>query len=75
MTTEEKRFIDLGPFFPKKPTATPPARDDGAATAGASGLDEGDMSTGDSKGGSNSKMKETLPPITYDDSGKPNRRV
>ncbi len=75
MSSEEKRYIDLGPFFPKKPTATPPTRDDGAAVAGPSGLAEGDMSTGDSKGGNNSKLKTTLPPITYADDGSPNRRV
>jgi hypothetical protein len=67
------RFIDLGPFFPRKPLATPPKRDDGAAVAGPSGLAEGDMSTGDSKGGSNSKMKSTIPPITRNEDGSANR--
>ena len=76
MSSEEKRYIDLGPFFPKKPLATPPARDDGAATAGPAGLAEGDLATGSSKGESNSKMQDiTLPPITYDDNGEPNRRT
>ena len=76
MSSDEKRYLDLGPFFPKKPIGTPPTRDDGAAVAGPAGVAEGDMSTGSSKGANNSKMQDiTLPAVTYDDNGEPNRRV
>ena len=66
--------FSTGPRFPKTDIVKPSPREDGAIEAGASGLSEGDMTTGASKGGSNSKMKNiTLPPITYDANGRPNR--
>ncbi len=72
----DKPWLDLGPFFPRKPmTVIPPMREDGAATAGPAGLEQDDMNTGSSQGASNSKLKETLPPITYAEDGSPNRRV
>ena len=60
MTTE--RILDLGPFFPPKPTAVIPPRDDGAAEAGPNGLAEGDMNTGASRGGYNAAVP-SMPPI------------
>jgi len=76
MSTDAKKYLDLGPFFPRKPLATPPARADGAAVAGASGLEEGDMSTGASKGGINNAVPtrpaiEKLDDTAHDDLRRP----
>lgn len=75
MTT--KPILDLGPFFPKRPTAVIPNRDDGAAEGGPSGLAEGDMNTGASKGGYNSPGPEDLPydPATQLPRPVPSRKV
>jgi hypothetical protein len=73
---EQKPWLDLGPTYPKRPTTViPPMREDGAAEAGPAGLEQGDMSTGSSKGASNSKMKTTPPPITRNEDGSANRET
>ncbi len=55
MSNEEKRSIDLGPFFPKKPTATQPPRDDSAKEVG-------DMVSGQPNVGDNT-IVPSAPPI------------
>ncbi len=70
----DKPWLDLGPFFPRKAiTKIPPMRADGAATGGPAGLEQDDMNTGSSQGASNSKMKQTLAPITRNEDGSASR--
>jgi hypothetical protein len=53
MSSEDKTYLDLGPFFPKRPVGTEPARDDTS--------NRGDMVSGDSKGGYSTPSGEQVP--------------
>jgi len=74
MSPDAKKYLDLSPFLPRKPLYTIPARDDGTKQS-PSGLADGDMVSGSSEGENNSKLKTTLPPVTYAEDGSPNRRA
>jgi len=68
----------LGPTYPKRDTVKPTPRTDGGfegSTAGPGEANAGDDMGGPSQytGETNSKLKETLGPVTYDENGKPNR--
>ena len=54
MNTDAKKYLDLGPFYPKKPTGTEPARSDGAKISG-------DQVTGASQGGYNTPSGAQVP--------------
>jgi hypothetical protein len=72
--SDETKYLDLGPFYPKKPTATEPPRLDDTIQSPA-GLAEDDMSTGASTGDYTSKAMKHPPiePVKYDDDGQPSR--